>query len=162
MMWRTLSTLAAISLILPLGTYAAQLQPENSKQPENVQIAQMFSRKGRGYGGGGIKKLTEKLDLTEEQSTQIEAIQEKYRAANEENYQQLEQAREEMRSLLSSDANPNQLRQQHQEMQSLRQQLGNNRFEAMLEVRDILTPEQRQKMADMMAQRRGRRGYNRQ
>ena len=161
MMWRTLSTLAALSLILPLGTYAAQLQPENSQQPENIQIAQMFSHKGRGYGGGGIKKLTEKLDLTEEQSTQIEAIQEKYRAANEENYQQLKQVRDEMRSLLSSDANPNQLRQQHQEMQSLRQQLGNNRFEAMLEVRDILTPEQRQQMADMMAQRRGRRGYNR-
>ena len=162
MMWRAFSTLAALSLILPLGTYAAQFNPEYSEKPENIQIAQMFSQKGRGYRGKKIKKLTEKLDLTEEQSTQIEAIQEKYRAANEENYQQLKQAREEMRSLLSSDANPNQLRQQHQEMQSLRQQLGNNRFEAMLEVREVLTPEQRQQMADMMAQRRGKRGYNRQ
>ena len=161
MMWRTLSTLAALSLILPLGTYAAQLNPENSQQPENVQIAQMFSHRGRGYRGEGIKKLTEKLDLTNEQSTQIEAIREKYRAANEENYQQLKQAREEMRSLLTSDANPNRLRQQHQEMQSLRQQLGNSRFEAMLEVREILTPEQRQQMADMMAEHRGRRGYQR-
>ena len=62
-----------------------------------------------------------------------------------------------MRSLLTSNANPNQLRQQHQAMQDLRQQLGNSRFESMLEVREILTPEQRQKMADMMAQHRGKR-----
>ena len=159
MMWRIFSTLAALSFILPLGTYAAQINPEDSQQPENIQIAQMFSQ--RRYGGEGIKKLTEKLDLTDEQSTQIDAIHEKYRAANEENYQQLQEAREEMRSLLTSDANPDRLRQQHQQMQSLRQQLANSRFEAMLEVREVLTPEQRQKMADMMAQHRGRRGHNR-
>ena len=145
MMWRIFSTLAALSLILPLGTYAAQFNPEDSQQPENVQIAQMFSHRGRGYGGEGMKKLTEKLDLTDEQSTQIDAIHEKYRAANEENYQQLREAREEMRSLLTSDANADRLRQQHQQMQSLRQQLANSRFEAMLEVREVLTLEQRQK-----------------
>ena len=161
MMWRAFSTLAALSLILPLGTYAAQFNPEYSEKPENIQIAQMFSQKGRGYRGERIKKLTEKLDLTDEQSAQIEAIHDKYRAANEENYQQLQQAREEMRSLLTSDANPNQLRQQHQEMQSLRQQLGNSHFETMLEIREVLTSEQRQELAEMMAQYRGRRGYNR-
>ena len=161
MMWRAFSTLAALSFILPLSTYAAQFNPENSQQPENVQIAQMFSQKGRGYRGEGMKKLTEKLNLTEEQSTQIDAIQEKYRAANEQNYQQLQEAREEMQSLLTSNANPDRLRQQHQQMQSLRQQLGNSRFEAMLEVREVLTTEQRQEMAEMMAQHRGRRGHNR-
>ena len=161
MMWRAFSTLAVLSLILPLGTYAAQFNPENSKQPENMQIAQIFFQRGREYRGEGMKKLTEKLDLTDEQSTQVEAIHEKYRVANEQNYQQLQQAREEMQSLLTNDANPDRLRQKHQEMQSLRQQLGDSHFEAMLEVREVLTSEQRQKMADMMAQHRGRRGYNR-
>ena len=158
MMWRTFSTLAALSLILPLGTYAAQFNPEESQPAENVQIAQTFSQRGRRYQGDRIKKFTEKLDLTDEQSTQIEAIQKKYRAANEGNYQQLQQAREEMRSLLTSNASPNQLRQKHQEIQNLRQQLGDSHFESMLEVREILTAEQRQKMADMMAQHRGKRG----
>lgn len=161
MMWRTFSTLAALSLIIPLGTYAAPFNPEDSQQPENAQIAQMISRRGRRHGGEGIKKLTEKLDLTDEQSTQIEAIHEKYSQQNQQSRQELQQAREKMRSLLTSNATPNQLRQQHQEMQDLRQQLGNSRFESMLEVREILTPEQRQKMAEMMAQHRGRRGHHR-
>lgn len=161
MMWRTFSTLAALSLILPLGTYAAPFNSENSQQPENVQIAQRSSNRGRRHGEGKLKKLTEKLDLTDDQSTQIEAIHEKYSQANQQSRQELQQAKEEMRSLLTSNANPNQLRQQHQAMQDLRQQLGNSRFESMLEVREILTAEQRQKMADMMAQHRGRRGHNR-
>ena len=160
MMWRTVSTLAALSLILPLGTYAAQFNPENSKQPDNVQIAQMFSQRGKGWKGEGMNKFLDQLDLTDEQSTQIEAIHERYRSTNEQSHQELREAREEMRSLLSSDANPNQLRQKHLAIQSLQQKMGNNRFEAMLEVREILTPEQRQQMADMTAQYGGRRGNN--
>lgn len=160
MRWQTFSTVAAISLILPLSTYAAQLNPEDSTKPNNTQIAQIFSRRGGSGKGEGMKRLLEKLDLTPEQSAQIEAIHEQYHAANEQNYQQLQQAREEMRSLLAKDTNPNELRQQHQEIQSLRQQLGDSRFEVMLQVREILTSEQRQQMAELMAQHRGRRGHH--
>ena len=64
-----------------------------------------------------------------------------------------------MRSLLANDASEEQLRQQHQNIQGLRQQLGNNRFETMLQVREILTPEQRTQMAELIEQKRGRRGY---
>ena len=64
-----------------------------------------------------------------------------------------------MRSLLASNASEEQLRKQHQNIQGLRQQLGNNRFETMLQVREILTPEQRTQMAELMEQKRGRRGY---
>ena len=158
MTWRTLSTVAALSLILPLSTYAAQFNPENSTKPNEVQIAQIYSRQGRGWQGRGMPKFLEQLDLTDEQSAQIEAIHEQYRAVNEQDYQKLQQARESMRSLFAQDANPNQLRQQHQEIQSLRQQLGNRRFETMLQVREILTSEQRQQMAELMEQHRGKRG----
>ena len=93
MMWRTFSTVAALSLMLPLGTYATTLNSENSQQPETVQIAQMFSNRGRRHGEERLKKFTEKLDLTDEQSTQIKAIHEKYRQANQQSRQELQQAR---------------------------------------------------------------------
>ena len=157
---RTFSAVAAIFLLLPLTTYAAQLNPEDSTKPTNTQIAQIFSHRGRSGKGAGMQRLLEQLELTSEQSTQIEAIHQQYRTINEQNYQQLQQARAEMRSLLAEDANPDELRQQHQEIQSLHQQLGDSRFEAMLQVREILTPQQRQQMAELMAQQRGRRGYH--
>jgi Spy/CpxP family protein refolding chaperone len=64
-----------------------------------------------------------------------------------------------MRSLLAENANPDELRQQHQQIQTLHQQLGNQRFETMLQVREILTPEQRSQMAELIQQHRGRRGF---
>lgn len=40
-------------------------------------------------------------------------------------------------------------------MQNLHQELGNNLFETMLEIREVLTPEQRTQMAELIEQRRG-------
>jgi len=53
------------------------------------------------------------------------------------------------------------LRQQHQEVQGLRNQLDNQRFETMLETRQVLTPEQRTKMAELMEKRGHHHGGDR-
>jgi len=53
------------------------------------------------------------------------------------------------------------LRQQHQEVQGLRNQLDNQRFETMLEIRQVLTPEQRTKMAELMEKRGHHHGGDR-
>jgi len=66
--------------------------------------------------------------------------------------------KQEMRSLLQSDASTAVLTEQHQKLQALRQQKGDNRFETMLQVREILTPEQRAKMAELISQKAERRG----
>ena len=152
MIARALVSVAALSLILPVSTYATQLNFQESQPQDNLQTVQIFSQRGRSKTS---KKFREKLDLTDEQATQVEAIQTRYRATNEKSYQELRKAREELRSLLTNNANPNQLRQKHLIVQSLQQKIGNNYFEAILAVREILTPEQRQKMAEMMAQQEG-------
>ncbi len=157
---RTFLAMAAIILLLPLSTYAAPSNHQDSTQVDKTQVAQFFSGRGGNRKGERMQKLLQQLDLTPEQSTQIESIHEQYHTANQQNYQQLQQARAEMRSLFAQDANPNQLRQKHQEIQNLHQQLGNNRFEATLQVREILTSQQRQKMAELIAQHRGRRGHH--
>ena len=128
---------------------------------DKLQIAQMYSRERRRYWGEGLQKFLNRLDLSEEQSTQIKAIYRRHYQINQEYRQELREAKEEMGSLLTSEANPNRIRQKHREIQSLNQELGNSRFEALLEVREVLTREQRQEIADMMAEYRGRRGYYR-
>lgn len=159
MISRTLAAGAALFLVLPIATHAEPLNPQNLQLSDSNQIAQRFSRRAR--QGEGMLQFLEQLDLTEEQSTQIKAIRQEYLSANDRDYQELKQAREEMHSLLSSDASSDRLRQQHQTIQSLSQTLGDNRFEAMLEIREILTPEQRQQAINMMSQHRGRRNFER-
>ena len=102
-------------------------------------------------------KLFEQLDLTPEQSQNIEAIQNQSKSDREALRSQMETQHQEMRSLLASDTSTEQLRQQHQQVEELHQQLGNNRFETMLRIREVLTTEQRAKIAELMEQHRGKR-----
>ncbi|VEP13046.1 P pilus assembly/Cpx signaling pathway, periplasmic inhibitor/zinc-resistance associated protein (fragment) [Hyella patelloides LEGE 07179] len=111
--------------------------------------------------------LLQQLDLTSEQSQQIEAIREQSRTENDTLYQEMQANRSQMRShraspwarsLFTDDASSEQLRQQHQKIPDLSQQLGDRRFEMMLQVREVLTPEQRTQMATLMSQYQGRRG----
>ena len=109
--------------------------------------------------GGKIDKLVQKLDLTSEQSERVKAIAEQSKTESQALFEQLQTNRQEMQSLLASDADPEQLRANHQNVQSLRQELGNSRFETMLEIREVLTSEQRVEMAELMG-RRGRKFDN--
>ncbi len=163
MKWRTFSVVTAALLILPLGTYAAQINQEANKIPESttniVNLAQYQVKHGRKHlRGEGFKQLLEQLDLTPEQSQQMEAIKEKSRTEKETLRQQMQTNHQEMRSLFTSDSTPEQLREQHEQLQALHQQLANNRFETMLQIREILTPEQRTQMAELMAQRGRKQG----
>ena len=150
--------LAATTLaVLPLGVNAAQnsLNHNQNSAVSNSQIAQNYAR--RGDRGNRMEKLLQKLDLTSQQSEQITAIREQFEAENEALYEEVKAEREEMRSLFNSDASTEQLRQQYQQSQNLRQQVANNRFEMMIQIREILTPEQREQMAQLMMQRNHKR-----
>lgn len=58
-----------------------------------------------------------------------------------------------MQSLWANNASNGELRQQYHQMQRLRQKMGDRRFEAMLEMREVLTSEQRTKMAQLIKER---------
>lgn len=171
MKWRTFSMVTAALLILPLGTYAAQLHQQVDNPQEcttnMTKLAQFQVKHGRKQGRGErMKQLLEQLDLTPEQSQEIEAIKENSRTENEALRQQMQTKHEEMGSeamprglsLLASESTPEQLRQQHQQLQDLHQQSANTRFETMLEVREVLTAEQRTQLAELIAQHRDRKG----
>ncbi|MFE4106788.1 Spy/CpxP family protein refolding chaperone [Almyronema epifaneia] len=112
---------------------------------------------GRGEGRRGDRWL-EQLDLTDAQTAQIQTIKEQARTNNAGLRQQLQQAHEELQSLMASDASSDQLRQQHQQVQTLKNQLATQRFEMMLAIREVLTPDQRAELATLTSNRPGPRG----
>lgn len=159
---KKLSLLAAGLIIFPLGASAIDLAQSE------IQVAQHESHRGkRGGKGHRFKKLLNKLNLSSEQSTQIEAIHDRLRQENETLYEQVKIQKEAMQQLFASNASDSELLQQRQEIQNLKQELKDNRFEGMLEIREILTLEQRAQMSELMQERhnqrkerRGRRSFS--
>jgi len=167
-MWRTIFTAAATSLMLPILACTPQLKLEANIIPNEPKLSmtEMVAESTplppplEDPESPRKRELFEQLELTPEQSEQIEAIEQESRTQAEALHEEMEQNREKMRSLLTAnDTTPEQLRQQHQQNQALRQQLDDQRFETMLQVREILTPEQRTQAAELIEQHRpGKRG----
>lgn len=151
MNWRTFSVVTGALFILPLSAYAIDSSSNNSI--EDMQPTITAHREHHKHGKEPkIERLMDELDLTSEQSQQIEAIKEEEKTQTEALREQMDDEKSTMRSLLSSDANSDQLRQQHQKIQALDQQIKDNRFETMLQMRDVLTPDQRAQLSELMDQ----------
>ncbi|MCC0178970.1 Spy/CpxP family protein refolding chaperone [Waterburya agarophytonicola K14] len=161
MNWKTFIVATGALAILPLGIHAAQVNSEvnDIHETNNMRhFAQRIKHGKRGDRGQVMNKLLQQLDLTEEQSQSIETIRSRSQTTAEDLHEQMKAEHQEIKSLLTSDADTEQIRQQFQETQALHQQLGNNRFETMLEIREVLTSEQRAKIAELMEQHQGRKG----
>ncbi|MEL6496030.1 MAG: Spy/CpxP family protein refolding chaperone [Cyanobacteria bacterium J06623_7] len=160
MNWKTLTLTVAALLTLPTSINAAELKQIDQNQDWGIEMRNptTIARRGKkGDLGAKMERLLQQLDLTAEQSQQIETIKERSRTAMEGLREQLQAQRQEMRSLLASEATTEEIRARHQETQNLHQQLGNNRFATMLEIREILTLEQRAEMAELIDSRRDRK-----
>lgn len=152
--------IATASLISPIGAYAAQLNPKTNnsqvlKPVMKQQLAQYHLAQGKRHSRGDrMNEILQQLNLTAEQSQQIEAVNQEFRSSYEALKQEMQNNRQEKRASFAIDASTEELRQQHQSFQALQQQLGDNRFEMMLQVREVLTPEQRRQLAELMEQKR--------
>ncbi len=109
---------------------------------------------GGGPGGGmGGDRLLQQLNLSQEQMQQVENIRNQYQSQFQSQMEQMRTERERMGSLLASDASEGDLRNQHNKMTQLHQKIGEMRFNQMMEIRRVLTSEQRRQMAQLMQQR---------
>jgi periplasmic protein CpxP/Spy len=113
-------------------------------------------RGDRGKGGWG-DKWQEQLNLSADQKAQIKQIRDQEKSSSVALRQQMKAAFEKQQSLMTGNASDDQIRQQHKEMQALRQQVEDRRFDSMLKIRQVLTPEQRVKAAQLMKDHHGRR-----
>ena len=150
---RTLSLLAIAGLALPIigGLTASQLSAQ-------VGRGGLLLAEGPGMGGGPhgdrAERLFETLDLSEEQATQIRTIREGDRDAMQALREAERTERETMHELMAGTATDAELRAQHEKLQTLDREVADLRFENMLAVRNVLTPEQRTEVSERMEQRR--------
>jgi protein CpxP len=144
------SALSVLFLLLSSATALANpLDLENGDIHQNeIQLAQ--NRPGRGQQED---VLSEALNLTEDQQEQIQNIRQNYRPQIQQKRQMLQTLRQELNDLFASNVSAEELRDKQSELSQFREDINNLNFESIIEIREILTLEQRQKFHDFMQQR---------
>jgi Spy/CpxP family protein refolding chaperone len=120
--------------------------------------------KERGFPG---KRMIEELKLTAEQVSKIKTIHEKHRPVDDSfraDRAKLREAHEALRAAMQSDVSADELRKKFEAIQAVRpkcedrQEMAKRRFEEILAIREILTPEQRKAFRGRMLDPRGGSG----
>ena len=143
--------ISAIALLMfALGTTAAATAAPSPDQPENIAQNQRPNR-----AGGKENGLFDKLNLSADQKQKMQAVRDRYKDQVSQRMQAVRQARQELETMMSgTTANVSQIRDKHRQIMGLTQQLQELRFENTLAMREVLTPEQRTQLSQLMQQRR--------
>ncbi|BAY11230.1 Spy/CpxP family protein refolding chaperone [Calothrix sp. NIES-2098] len=142
MFLRRLSLIAVT--ILALGGASAFAQASGSFLPQNLaQTPTNLPPKRRPQSG-----WLQELNLTSQQIQQIKTIRSQSQNQIKPKREAVQQAQQELRDLLAGQASKEQVRTKYNQLKVLRQQLADAQFENTLAIREILSPEQRQKFAD--------------
>ncbi|NEP47747.1 MAG: periplasmic heavy metal sensor [Moorea sp. SIO3C2] len=99
-------------------------------------------------------RLMRQLKLDQVQRQQLKAIKVEYEESIIDLRQEVSQAKQTLSELMVGTADRQTIRTQYQQVQLLNQQLGKLHFESMLQMREVMTPEQRIQFAQFMRQRR--------
>jgi Spy/CpxP family protein refolding chaperone len=134
-------------VLITFGSSLAAFEPDLLLSPV---AAQTKPRPNRSQKKGWLQEL----NLTSQQIAQIEQIRNQSKQKNASTRQALRQAQQELVILLGGNASKEQLRSKYNQIRGLRQQLTDAEFENTLAIRDVLTPEQRQKFIELMFKRR--------
>ena len=101
-------------------------------------------------------KVLKQLNLTPEQLQKLKAIRDRDLAQMRELSQKVRQANQELRKLLAGTESIDVIRAQHTQVMALQQELQKQHFERMLAMREILTPQQRSQLNEVMQKNRDR------
>lgn len=97
--------------------------------------------------------LFQQLNLSERQKQKIKRIRQQYQAQIVQLKENLQLAQQQLAAMMAGTDSVMVIRAKHEEIAELRQQLATLHFESMLATREILTPQQRQKFAEIMETR---------
>ena len=139
-------------LVLSLGSTVAMAQANSQF---NQTVAQNQDQGGRG-GLRGRAQFMQELGLNQQQMEQMQAIQQKYKSKTSQQRQAVRQAQDELRNMMAGTASADEIRKKHDEVRALRQQIEDAQFASLLEMREVMTPEQRAKFAQLMQSRRAK------
>lgn len=145
--------ISALTLLLfSLGSTAAFAapNPQESLRQYSDEIAQIPGPKP---GIGNAERVFQQLNLSDAQKSQIKSIRDQYQPQLTSQRQAFQQAQQELRTLMTSNADSNQIREKHRQVMAIKQQLEDLHFQSMLAMREVLTPQQRTKLDELMKQR---------
>jgi Spy/CpxP family protein refolding chaperone len=132
-----------------LGSTAAAIAVPNPTESQTVAQNQRPNRPAGKEGG-----MFDKLNLSADQKQKMQAVRDRYKDQISQRREAVRQARQELQTMMSGTANTSQIRDKHRQITALRQQLEDVQFESTLSMRELLTPEQRSQLAQLMQQRR--------
>ncbi|ACB51770.1 unknown [Crocosphaera subtropica ATCC 51142] len=157
---------ALIVTVLTLGIGGTMALANSANEPpssvllsETKILAQQEGNKPRRRDRS--EQFQQLLNLSDQQMQQLSAIRQKYRPQMQQLKGKMQAEGQELSQMMQGNTSENDLRDKHQEIVNLRQEMGNLRFESMLEMRKVLTTEQRQQFAQFLQQRRQRGWGNR-
>lgn len=118
-----------------------------------ISVAQAGpGRHGHGEDGGRdgrkMMKMVKELDLSAEQKEKLKTERQKNQTTMKALRDSQKAAREKLRAGFQSNASNEELKNLHKEVQTSMTALMDARFNNMLSIREILTPEQRAKFKD--------------
>lgn len=149
--------ISALTLcLLTLGTSAVFAQspaPDAIDNLDNVFAQRPRNEQNQGRRGGK-DNMMEQLNLSADQKQRMESIRNQYKDQIRQREAAVRAARQEMKTMMDGNASTAQIRTKHEQISALQQQLMSTRMEMMLAMREVLTPEQRARMAELMKQRR--------
>ena len=151
MHWFRLSTLLLIvcstSITFSSPPVTAQVGQNQPQPTREVKIP-----------AGGVGKLVKELNLSTEQIQRLEKLRVDSKGKTKQRRLALRTAKQELAQLLQGNASSDQIRQKRQQVQSLQREISDMNFENTLAIREILNPEQRAKLQQIMQQRQLNRG----
>ena len=151
-----LGTTFSVFILMPSHSWAKPIDIDTEVNQTQYLTQNSSLQKASRFRG---QRLLEKLNLSTAQQEEIQQIQQTYQPKMGEIRVNLRSEREKLAEMISDNESSSSLRSQHQKIIALDQQVHNLRFESMLEMLAILTPEQRQEFATMMQKNRNfRRG----
>ena len=99
-------------------------------------------------------KVLKQLNLSSEQLQKLKAIRDRDLPKIKELAEQSRQANKELRDLLAGTESSDVIRAKHNQVLNLQQELRKLHFERMLAMREILTPQQRSQLNEIMQKKR--------
>jgi Spy/CpxP family protein refolding chaperone len=102
----------------------------------------------------GSGRILRQLNLSTVQLQKIREISDRDRDSMRALAKELKQGHQELRQLLASDENSNTIRAKHQGLQVKQMQLRQLTFERMLAMREVLSPEQRSQLNEIVQKNR--------
>jgi Spy/CpxP family protein refolding chaperone len=115
--------------------------------------------KGKGHKKDH-KKIFKQLELTKEQKVQLKTMRKNSKGQMKSLRTEKKKVRKELKQAMRSNTPDTKLRSLHNEITRLQNKIKDQRFEKMLAIRKILTPEQREKFFDLKSKMRKKRKRN--